>query len=325
MNSNEKIRRHIPEILYSIIVPVYNAETTLHRCIDSILAQTEPNFELILVNDGSKDSSASIIDEYASLDKRIKVLHKVNGGVSSARNLGLSIIRGKYVTFIDSDDFVSPDYLSSFNDENADLVIGGVICLENNQEYICQSDTVYYYNKSNFGDIIIDHNNKAYIRSPWCKIYKSSIIRKNDLTYNTNIHFAEDYFFTLEFLNFCNSVKIIPQSHYYYILPIHRVYKMDVLQYDTAVKTYCEAIKNLNYTKEGITQDIKINKRGLFCVLHIYISHLRYIPKFKEISRFITKKAYRHTAVEDKELYISAKLKRIIEISKLLLKSNHNH
>lgn len=130
MNSNEKIRRHIPEILYSIIVPVYNAETTLHRCIDSILAQTEPNFELILVNDGSKDSSASIIDEYASLDKRIKVLHKVNGGVSSARNLGLSIIRGKYVTFIDSDDFVSPDYLSSFNDENADLVIGGVICLD---------------------------------------------------------------------------------------------------------------------------------------------------------------------------------------------------
>ena len=97
----------------SIIVPVYNSEKYLGVCIDSILSQSFRDFELILVDDGSKDSSAQICDEYASQDKRVRVIHKVNGGVSAARNDGLDIAKGEYVTFIDSDDWVEREFLST--------------------------------------------------------------------------------------------------------------------------------------------------------------------------------------------------------------------
>lgn len=96
-----------PEI--SIIVPIYNVEKYLPKCIESILSQTFTNFELILVNDGSKDRSGIICDEYASKDNRIKVIHKENGGVSSARNSGVDLASGKYIGFVDPDDYIKKD------------------------------------------------------------------------------------------------------------------------------------------------------------------------------------------------------------------------
>ena len=102
INKNPKI---------SVIIPVYNAEKTLHRCIDSILAQTFSDFEVLLIDDGSKDKSGEICDEYARKDSRIKVCHKENGGVSSARNTGLSKAMGEYVIHCDADDFIEPEML----------------------------------------------------------------------------------------------------------------------------------------------------------------------------------------------------------------------
>lgn len=100
----------------SIVVPVYNVEKYLERCIDSILAQTFTDFELLLINDGSKDSSGLICDKYAEKDSRIRVFHKENGGVSRARNLGISNARGRWLCFIDSDDWVDKEYLHCFGD-----------------------------------------------------------------------------------------------------------------------------------------------------------------------------------------------------------------
>ena len=98
----------------SVIVPVYNAEKYLHRCIDSILSQTFTDFELLLIDDGSKDGSGAICDEYAAKDNRVRVFHKENGGVSSARNLGLDNACGEWVTFVDADDYVRPSYLATY-------------------------------------------------------------------------------------------------------------------------------------------------------------------------------------------------------------------
>ena len=95
---------NIPKI--SVIIPVYNAEKYLYRCIDSVLVQTFTNWELLLIDDGSKDSSGVICDEYAAKDARVRVFHKENGGVSSARNLGLDNARGEWVAFVDSDDYI---------------------------------------------------------------------------------------------------------------------------------------------------------------------------------------------------------------------------
>lgn len=99
------------EELISVIIPVYNVEEYLHRCIDSILNQTYQDIEIILIDDGSTDNSGKICDEYALKDNRIRVIHKENGGLSDARNIGLNSMKGKYVTFIDSDDYVENFYI----------------------------------------------------------------------------------------------------------------------------------------------------------------------------------------------------------------------
>ncbi len=113
--------------LISVIVPVYNVENYIGECIDSILAQTMSSFELILVDDGSKDASGRICDEYAELDSRIRVIHKENGGLSSARNRGLDEAKGDYICFVDSDDAVSADYLeklyAAIKRDNTDIVV----------------------------------------------------------------------------------------------------------------------------------------------------------------------------------------------------------
>lgn len=105
--------------LVSVIVPVYNVEKYLARCLDSIINQTYTNLEIILVDDGSKDSSGQICDEYAAKDQRIKVIHKQNGGLSSARNAGLDIASGSYIEFVDSDDWIDKDTVK----ENLELII----------------------------------------------------------------------------------------------------------------------------------------------------------------------------------------------------------
>ena len=109
--------------IFSIIVPVYNAENELGKCIDSILAQSIEDFELILIDDGSTDNSGKICDAYEKKDKRIKVIHKINGGVSSARNSGLDIANGDCITFIDSDDYVDYGYLKKLYNPNVDMVL----------------------------------------------------------------------------------------------------------------------------------------------------------------------------------------------------------
>ena len=97
------------ETMLSVIVPVYNVEAYLPRCVDSILAQSYSNLEVILVDDGAKDASGAICDAYAAKDPRVKVIHKENGGLSSARNAGLDIALGEYIAFVDSDDWIEPD------------------------------------------------------------------------------------------------------------------------------------------------------------------------------------------------------------------------
>ena len=119
----------IQDSLVSIIVPVYNSEKYVERCILSILNQTYSIIELILINDGSTDSSLNILDEYSRKDNRIILVNKENEGVSASRNLGIEIATGKYLMFIDNDDFVEPSYVETYVSEiekySADLIIGG--------------------------------------------------------------------------------------------------------------------------------------------------------------------------------------------------------
>ena len=193
--------------MISIIVPVYNVEKYLQRCIESILAQTFPDFELLLIDDGSKDKSGEICDNYALKDKRIKVFHKQNGGVSSARNYGLHEAQGEWITFIDSDDWVCADYLSSFTTDS-DLCVQGYYCGENAIRY---------------DKIFIDHNPgayylyKGYVFGPYCKLFRLSIIKEGHILFDETMAFGEDILFLMEYIILCNTMRVVNACGYHYI------------------------------------------------------------------------------------------------------------
>ena len=203
----------IPKI--SVIIPVYNAEKTLHRCIDSILAQTFSDFEVLLIDDGSKDKSGEICDEYARKDSRIKVCHKENGGVSSARNMGLDNAKGEWITFVDADDYIASDFLSAINN-NCDFIIGQSQHFNSTGKYwisenISTQDVV---NKEQFQSFLA-HNLVCHImRTPWGKFFKRNLIGK--IRYDERMKVGEDTVFVHNYLLHCKSIAVVDNITYYY-------------------------------------------------------------------------------------------------------------
>ena len=199
----------------SVIVPVYNTEKYLHRCIDSILSQTFTDFELLLINDGSKDSSGAICDEYAAKDNRVRVFHKENGGVSSARNLGLDNAQGEWIAFVDSDDYMFPDMLermlSALELKKSDIVICGTT--ETGGGYwkpIADRDYSIEELKTDF--VYILHTE---LLSPvWCKIYSRDKI--GDIRFKNDVSFGEDLMFNLQYLAICEKISFLEDSPFYH-------------------------------------------------------------------------------------------------------------
>ncbi len=201
----------------SVIVPVYKAERYLPRCIDSILAQKFTDFELILVEDGSPDQSGKICDEYAKRDGRIRVIHKENGGVSSARNAALDIATGTYIVFVDSDDEVSDKYIDELiRWQDYDYVTAGFMWQDHQsnwherkfEEIDTKVEDIRKYPSMYLG--------KYYFGSPWATLMKRELIEKNFLRFDTLIHSGEDTLFILKYLECAASVKIVPLCGYYY-------------------------------------------------------------------------------------------------------------
>ena len=201
----------------SIIVPVYNVELYLKECLNSLIKQTYKAFEIILIDDGSTDLSGKICDDYKLKDNRIKVIHKKNGGVSSARNLGLSSSKGEYILFVDSDDYVEKDYIKTLVKEsnNCDLV-----CCSYYTEFLNKKINNKICNKS----IVINtieaqekiYNQDSFSGFLWNKLFKKDIIDSNKLKFNESIHMCEDQLFIVQYLLKVNSIKLIPNMLYHY-------------------------------------------------------------------------------------------------------------
>lgn len=203
--------------MVSVIIPIYNLENVLNRCIDSIVDQTYRDIELILVDDGSKDSSGNICDVYSQKDDRIKVLHQPNGGISSARNAGLKCAKGDYIMFVDGDDYVHPQYIESFVNnmevEPFDIVIGGIESFPFGN-IVKPADASYY--ESDMNRFVSNHVTELYCSMINSKLYKHSIIKQQRILFDINALFAEDWLFNLDYLKWCNSAKVISKSYYYY-------------------------------------------------------------------------------------------------------------
>lgn len=199
----------------SIIVPVYKVEQYLPKCIDSILAQTYHAWELLLIDDGSPDNSGHICEEYAQKDERIRVFHKENGGVSSARNFGLDNAKGDYVMFVDSDDWISVDCLAICMNEilksNLDAVQFGFISVTSNKENP----------KLKVATLPLD--GEQYIQTNSFNVcaggglYKRVIIEENKLRFPIDLKLAEDQIFVLSFIEKAVRIKYLDHAMYYYL------------------------------------------------------------------------------------------------------------
>lgn len=206
--------------LLSIIIPVYNVETFLRECVDSIIAQKFTDWELILVDDGSPDSSGDICNQYAAQDTRIKVVHQSNAGVSNARNRGLSEASGKWITFIDSDDWIAPDFLQSFNldeHDDADMVVQGLQYYDHVKGLVKRS-RIFSASEITRPDIegTIATTDLLAFGVTVCKCIKKELIDKNNISFNNEIDYHEDHLFTLSVISHCKKIITTSSCGYFY-------------------------------------------------------------------------------------------------------------
>lgn len=208
----------------SIIIPIYNGEVYLDKCVSSIKHQTYKNFEVLLINDGSKDATASLCDQIAMQDEKIRVIHKTNGGVSSARNLGISNASYEYITFVDIDDYIEPQYIENLVKVDADVVIGGAKIMPPKSKIISYESGVY--NKMNVGEKILDYIFTIPFFTPWAKLYKVEILKEFNIKFDEKIIFSEDTIFFFEYLAKCESFVFISATDYCHYLSDIFKYKM---------------------------------------------------------------------------------------------------
>ncbi len=276
------------EIKFSILVPVYNAENYLDECIQSVLNQTYQNFELILVDDGSPDNSGAICDCYAEKDDRVKVLHKENAGVLSARVSAISLAQGDYFVFLDADDYLALNALSilsnKIKESNAECLIFSVNRFLNGEIYQergwhIDADLLLTDKKKIYQIIFNDESYNSMCR----KVLKASLVENVDYQQFYHIAYAEDLLQSLEYLRKANSVYFIKDCLYYYRMnPQSATHTLDYKKYkvDFTVRE-----KVLEFLKtEDVFSEADYNHYRLSCA-GMLINELILIARFDVSSK----------------------------------------
>lgn len=208
-------------IKISVIIPIYNAERFLRKSIESVLAQSFNNIELILVDDGSIDNSSKIIDQYASHNGKIIAIHQTNAGVSKARNTGIERATGQWIYFLDSDDWIEPDYLLNFikDVENYDMIIQGFT--KDNQDTGITKNVKFDVNRNLKNYEVIEmlqlkkNTHNGYL---WHRLFKRSIIDENHLRFIEGCSFAEDGIFFLQYMKYVKKTNILGTAGHHYVI-----------------------------------------------------------------------------------------------------------
>ena len=209
----------------SVIVPIYKVEKYIHECVDSILKQTFSDFELVLVDDGSPDNCPKICDDYAKTDKRVRVVHKENGGLVSAWKAGVEVSSGEYIAFIDGDDFVDEKYLETLIDNISDEI--DLVCMNckryhddgRAENYKMNALPAGEYEAKDLYDRLINDDgdyHKLIANTRWAKLFKGEAVRKNAAYCSSEVVFGEDQQLTLGILYDSQRVKLIEEYGYYY-------------------------------------------------------------------------------------------------------------
>lgn len=306
-------------IKISIIVPVYNVEKYLDRCIKSILNQTFNNFEIILVDDGSPDNCGRICDEYEKKDKRIKVVHKENGGLSDARNAGLDIAKGKYIGFVDSDDIIHPRMyeilFECINKSKSDIIQCKFKKFKNSDELkndLDNYDKIFeeYDNKRAIIDMI--DNNKINVNS-WNKLYKRELFESLRFP-KGKIH--EDEFLTYKLLYNSRKIAYIDEELYYYyqndngIMNGSNILKrLDRIQaLEERSKFFLDNGDNDLYNKSNSALFFALNK------LYFIFKQNKQLKKDKENIEKLKSKIKKISMILENNKYLSSTNLRIVKI-----------
>lgn len=236
--------------LISIIIPVYKVEKYLEKCIESVLKQTYTNLQIILVDDGSPDNCGKICDEYAKKDPRIEVIHKVNGGLSDARNVGIAKAKGKYIGFVDSDDYIKEDMyeilINLIKEYDADVSICNLYDVIDGKEYIRNNeDGIQEYSRLEIlKEVLLDKNIQSYA---WNKLYKKKLF--DEIKYPIGKKY-EDIGTTFYVFEKCNKIVVTSEPEYYYLKRsdslVNNVTESTVLDYtDIIIQRYLYTQKNI--------------------------------------------------------------------------------
>ena len=258
----------------SIIVPIYNVEKYLRDCIDSIINQTYINTEIILVNDGSTDSSPDICEEYASKYENIKIINKKNGGLSDARNAGLEKATGTYVMFTDSDDYLAPNscevLYNAIKETNLEFVTGNFAFTNNDGTPWKKPMFSDKFENTNLS--IVDYKKSFYLLNcgVWNKIFRRDFIEKNNLKFEVGLPSEDDIFVTLSFMKAKNSYYIKDVVYYYR--------QRDVKKGNLSISYNCslEYFKGINKTYKIVYKNFKTNKQMDF-YRYYYAKRVSYI------------------------------------------------
>lgn len=302
------------EIKISVIVPVYNVEKYIRKCIESIINQTFKDIEIIIVNDGTKDNSIKIAEEYLS-DKRIKIVNKENGGVSSARNYGLEAAKGEYIFFMDADDYIEENMLEIlYKDSNSNDI---VIC--NNYDHYEESKTYKIRKKNNCIKGVEEQGIYfwGYVGLEiWNKLYKREFLLENNILYSEKI-IHSDVFFNIKTLFLAHKVKYIDKPLYHYISSRPgSITKQKTLE--KTINAFKVIIDNIEKLEKIIPKDNFYKIRLFLCKMYYkgYILELenKYFSNenIEEIDSFL-RKNYTDSLSSKEKLRIKKDMEKIVD------------
>lgn len=292
--------------MISIILPCYNVEKYIARSIETVLAQTYTDFELLVIIDGSPDSSKQIAEKYAQKDNRIKVYEKPNGGLSDARNYGLERATGEYIYFMDSDDWIEPDLLADnlkiIEDEKLDLVIFGYIQDDENKDgEVVNSKTVVPENKTfrkSDGSLTVDEHLLGLLGYAWNKIYRKSFLDKHNLRFEKGTSLVEDILFNTQVYIKTDRLRTIDKAYYHYLnRPVATLIKAFHADSFDLNKRKIDKL-NLFFTDWGVKEKESILSFSLiggvrYCVNNLFAfqNQLTFKDKVHYIQTMVTDKA----------------------------------
>lgn len=263
----------------SIIIPVYNKEAYIDRCLSSILKQTYTSFECIIIDDGSTDKSYEICKKYSEMDSRIRILQQKNKGPSSARNKGLAEVISPWVTFVDADDYLIPSYLENFSkylsDDIYTQIIQGYYCYGYKGENIdtLYPGTIYLYNEIEIGNQTqyVEENNLLYDWAVWCKIFSAKLIRDNELHFEESLFVGEDGLFWHHYLCLIKKIIFIPERGYIYFCP--RQFNSISRNAKISQKEYFVLAKNYKSITKGLLKNFRFNRKYSNFINMLYLNN----------------------------------------------------